>query len=793
MLCYIMPLLGALLGDSVFGKYRTILYMSMVYFLGELTLVLSSIFWDHGGLSLFATGAGLVLIGVGTGGIKPCVGALGGDQFLAHETERRKAFFSLFYASINIGSLISMFATPVLRSRYTCVGREDCYPFAFGVPCALMFVAILVFVAAKSKYVQSQLPERNVLIAFCQCVWLALRRKIAGHKLPKDGYAANEEQLAIVQNGAKKASSRFSDSTSRSTLSVSSNESMQLDKQRPNNTDAPNVNLATIARDPNNKSTSRREQTRTHWLFLAADCYDTKSIEDFRSVLAILLLFVPIPIYWCLYDQQGSLWTLQATRMHGRLFGDASSFALEPDQMSVANPLLLLMLIPVFECFIYPSLRKVNLLTRPIQRMTTGGVLASLAFIVSALIELRIQQYQPAEMAPPGNASVLLVNGLNECSLMHPVISTNAPQNITLEGTQPQIPEPLMIEFSEQLDALRAKERLVPAFNSSTTKLSFKLAASPSCAYDANSSYALSLPAAASESVRLVYVTQGNGQLSLKTFDESLKLPSPGKARVRLLYESFGSIAASLKRSFRLVLISAQQRNNTLINTTNNSFSLNSPDAKYTFKFQENDGPVMLSDYLEIEVPINSGSMFTLFGETAGPSQSEPILLGAGTRNLIILHQSDAQTYTVRHELLQDNNYRVNIAFQLIPYTIISASEVMFSITGLEFSYSMAPESMKSVILAAWSLTAAFGNMVIVFVESVHLFSNVANDFFFYSFIMALDMVAFAILGVYYIPPLRTISSPSEQVDIDEPFRRQAPDARAVDAQYKLRQTDKQL
>lgn len=49
-----------------------------------------------------------MLISIGTGGIKPCVAAFGGDQFKIPEQATMLAtFFSLFYMSINAGSLIS--------------------------------------------------------------------------------------------------------------------------------------------------------------------------------------------------------------------------------------------------------------------------------------------------------------------------------------------------------------------------------------------------------------------------------------------------------------------------------------------------------------------------------------------------------------------------------------------------------------------------------------------------------------------------------------------------------------
>ena len=60
---------------------------------------------------------GLFLIALGTGGIKPCVSAFGGDQFTSDQTHLIQSFFSVFYFAINAGSLLSMLITPVLRGK----------------------------------------------------------------------------------------------------------------------------------------------------------------------------------------------------------------------------------------------------------------------------------------------------------------------------------------------------------------------------------------------------------------------------------------------------------------------------------------------------------------------------------------------------------------------------------------------------------------------------------------------------------------------------------------------------
>ena len=83
---------------------------------------------------------GLAVIALGTGGIKPCVTAFGGDQFtLPQQGKQLAQFFSIFYFAVNVGSLISTFLSPELRI-ISCLGRDDCFPLALGLPAALMVV-----------------------------------------------------------------------------------------------------------------------------------------------------------------------------------------------------------------------------------------------------------------------------------------------------------------------------------------------------------------------------------------------------------------------------------------------------------------------------------------------------------------------------------------------------------------------------------------------------------------------------------------------------------------------------
>lgn len=86
---------------------------------------------------------GLILISVGTGGIKPCVTAFGADQYtLPEQAKQLAAYFGLFYMTINAGALISTIVTPILREDVSCFGDDTCFSLAFGVPGVLMLLSV---------------------------------------------------------------------------------------------------------------------------------------------------------------------------------------------------------------------------------------------------------------------------------------------------------------------------------------------------------------------------------------------------------------------------------------------------------------------------------------------------------------------------------------------------------------------------------------------------------------------------------------------------------------------------
>jgi POT family proton-dependent oligopeptide transporter len=134
---YFFPLLGAIVSDVFWGKFRTVLTFSMFYCAGCVILALSQ--------TPGMIGAGLLLVAFGTGGIKPCVATNVGDQFTKANEHLIERAFGWFYLAINAGSMISIWYCPVLLKSY---GPGA----AFGLPAAMMFVATLAFWGGRRKF-----------------------------------------------------------------------------------------------------------------------------------------------------------------------------------------------------------------------------------------------------------------------------------------------------------------------------------------------------------------------------------------------------------------------------------------------------------------------------------------------------------------------------------------------------------------------------------------------------------------------------------------------------------------
>uniref|UniRef100_A0A8C2A3T9 Solute carrier family 15 member 1 n=1 Tax=Cyprinus carpio TaxID=7962 RepID=A0A8C2A3T9_CYPCA len=318
-LCYLTPILGAIIADSWLGKFKTIIYLSIVYAIGQVTMAISTIhditdanrdgtpdnFTFHIALSML----GLILIALGTGGIKPCVAAFGGDQFQEHQSRQLNTFFSVFYLCINAGSLLSTLITPVLRAQECGIHtQQQCYPLAFGVPAVLMVISLVVFIAGSGMYVKTD-PEGNIMWSVCKCIGFAIKNRF--------------------------------------------------------------------------RHRSSSYPKREHWMDWANEKYDKLLIAQIKMVLKVLFLYIPLPMFWTLFDQKVSI-----CHFSGLLGG-------LPDQMQTVNPILILTLVPIMDRLIFPLIQKCGLNFSPLKRMTVGMLFAAMAFVSAALVQIEIDKTLP--------------------------------------------------------------------------------------------------------------------------------------------------------------------------------------------------------------------------------------------------------------------------------------------------------------------------------------------------------------------------------------------------------------
>ncbi|XP_030568858.1 peptide transporter family 1 [Drosophila novamexicana] len=599
MFVYFLCVFGAIISDSWLGKFKTILYLSLVYICGSVLLTLGAIGPLNLPLETF-TILGLALIALGSGGIKPCVSAFGGDQFKVPEQLKQiTSFFSLFYFSINAGSLISTTVTPILREDVHCFDDINCYPLAFGVPAVLMIVSVVIFVLGRPLY-KIKPPAGNMVVLVSSTIWTALTTKCK------------------------------------------------------------------------EKKTNPRE----HWLDYADKKYDRQMIEDVKVLMRVLFLYLPLPIFWALFDQQGSRWTFQATRMDG----DMGSWDLKPDQLQVLNPLLILVFIPLYDVAFYPVLSLIGI-RRPLQKLTMGGILAGIAFIISGIVELNLEKTYPA--LPYSQNAQLRVFNTENCAY-------NFATNI----------DSLKTFTVEPYSMFTDKDVFVPG----TFNLEYTISSTdPACHAYAGGSHTLTEKKAWS-----LFLNARN--ITGETFweEDFVNKPSDSYPLIRIV----GNV---------------QQQRQIVLKSSKESYEYN---ANETYRQRVSSG--------NYEISIDSQPLGTVHAHTGGVYT-------------LLLNELAAGGYSYKLvEVTEPNS--MNILWLIPQYVVMTLGEVMFSVTGLEFSYAQAPPSMKSVLQACWLLTVAFGNVIVVIIAEAALFDSQASEFFLFAGLMFIDMLLFMFMAYNYKP-----------------------------------------
>ena len=339
---YLLPLFGGMVADWFWGKYKTILYLSIVYAIGNVTLALSV---DNE--PIFTTA--LMLIALGAGGIKPCVSANVGDQFNESNAHLIPKAFDAFYASINAGSLLSILLIPYLKSHYGPA-------VAFGVPAIAMVIAIGFFYAGRNKYVKvPPKGDNNKLVVLLTAFGSLVASYLIFDKFSKDIFGPN------FQGG---------------TGPILGAWAVMI------------ILVALIFKKqwfaaPGNFIGTNLYAALNGGFGAAEEKYGKTAIDGIRSVWRVLSVFAFIPVFWALWDQSQSEWVLQAKKCNLDFLG----IHWEAEQISFVNAGFILLFIPLFSFGIYPLLNRIGLKVTPLRKIGAGFVLTALSFVVIAIIQ----------------------------------------------------------------------------------------------------------------------------------------------------------------------------------------------------------------------------------------------------------------------------------------------------------------------------------------------------------------------------------------------------------------------
>ena len=347
---YLTPVVGAWLADRWLGRYRTILYVSLIYCLGNIVLAMTAVDPAPGVATSVALSswpvlglfAGLILIALGSGGIKPCVSAFVGDQFGPHQQHLLPKIYGLFYWSINFGSFFAFGLLPSIRDNYG-------YAYAFAVPGVFMALATLIFWLGRHRY-KHVLPvakspgqgDTHVLRIWWYALW--------------------------HQRDRKPGQSRID---------------------------------------------------------VAAARFPVQEVSGAKAVAGILMIFMSIPFFWALYDQTCTTWVIQGNEMKplvafGFQIADAKGFGamflkliftetvpgagsfvfkLDAERMQSINPLLVMLLIPLFTFVLYPWIERLGVRVSPLRRMAVGMLLAAGSFVVIGWLQQLLDRGEQLSIA----------------------------------------------------------------------------------------------------------------------------------------------------------------------------------------------------------------------------------------------------------------------------------------------------------------------------------------------------------------------------------------------------------
>ncbi|TBU48942.1 oligopeptide transporter [Dichomitus squalens] len=335
---YVIPLFGAYIADTRWGRFKTICVSIAVALVGHILLIISSvpgvINHSNGALACFVIA--IIVMGLGTGGFKSNVSPLVAEQYKRHKLfightksgERvivdpfltTSRIYMYFYLFINIGALIGQIAM-AYSEKY--VG----FWLSYTLPTIVFLSAPLVLWAGRNLYQRS--PPQGSVLSKAILIW---RQAMKGR------WSWNPVTLIRNMN-------------------------------------APDFWEAA-------KPSRLQGENRPSWM-----TFDDQWVDEVKRGFKACGVFCWYPIYWLTYNQLNNNLTSQAATM--------VTNGVPNDVLSNLDPFALIIFIPICDILIYPALRRAGFNFSPLKKITLGFFTGAAAMAWAAVVQHYIYKRNP--------------------------------------------------------------------------------------------------------------------------------------------------------------------------------------------------------------------------------------------------------------------------------------------------------------------------------------------------------------------------------------------------------------
>ncbi|OMO66465.1 Proton-dependent oligopeptide transporter family [Corchorus capsularis] len=347
---------GALVSDTFLGRYLTLLFGSISSLLGMATVTLTAAvpelrppkcqdsincigpkLWQMGVLI-----AGLALLAIGAGGIRPCNIAFGADQFDTTTKKGRaqlESFFNWWYFTFTLALVIALTGVVYVQTNVS-------WAIGFAIPTACLFFSIAIFVIGRHSYIISK-PQGSVFVDIAKVIVASIRK----HGI-NGNYPFYDPEVPGSESKIERTK-RFS-CLDKAAIIVNQNE---LDEQgKPKN----------------------------EWRLCSVE-----KVENLKMLVGMLPVWITGIFCFIVMDQQGTVGMLQAIQSTKTL-KSIPHFEIPPAWMGLSSMIALAIWIFIYEK-IWVSLTK-RMTGKPkrlsvTQRINIGIVMSILCTLVAALTE----------------------------------------------------------------------------------------------------------------------------------------------------------------------------------------------------------------------------------------------------------------------------------------------------------------------------------------------------------------------------------------------------------------------